>query len=299
MPPSSSPAPSVKSARGAPKWSQERRLEFIDFRLRWEGKLNRSDIVDFFGISTPQASLDIARYAELAPSNLVYDRSARIYLAGPAFEPIFPTTKPAHYLSELLAAAAGVLDGEPSFIGWCPPVSTTPIPGRMMSAGTLAALLRAMRDGCALRVTYQSMTRPEPSERLLSPHALAHDGFRWHVRAFCHSRGQFRDFVIARILSIAEIVQTVALQSDDKEWQTVVKLVLAPHPALSVAHQRVIELDYGMENGEAVLECRQALLFYLLRNLGLDGKTGKRPEAQQIVLKNAEEVAPYLVNTNS
>ena len=297
MPHSSSHVPSAKSARGAPKWSQERRLEFIDFRLRWEGRLNRGDLVDFFGISTPQASLDIARYADLAPANLVYDRSGRIYLAGAAFKPVFPTTQPAHYLNDLLAAAAG-LESEPSFMGWCPPVATTPIPGRTMSAITLAALLRAIREGCALRVTYQSMTRPEPTERVLSPHALAHDGFRWHVRAFCHSRNQFRDFVIARILSIAEIVQAMPLQSDDKEWQTVVKLVLAPHPGLSLAHQRVIELDYGMENGEAKLECRQALLFYLLRNLGLDGKTEKRPEAQQIVLKNAEEIAHYLSAIN-
>nr|WP_232232646.1 WYL domain-containing protein [Cupriavidus sp. amp6] len=163
-----------------------------------------------------------------------------------------------------------------------------------MSADTLAVLLRAIRGGYALRVTYQSMTRPEPTERVLSPHALAHNGFRWHVRAFCHSRGQFRDFVIARILSIGDIEPTVTSQSDDKEWQTIIKLVLAPNPGLSGAHQRVIELDYGMENGEVILVCRQALLFYLLRNLGLDERREKRPQAQQIVLRNADEVARYL-----
>ena len=32
-------------------WSQDKRLEFIDFRLQWTGKINRSDLVDFFGIS--------------------------------------------------------------------------------------------------------------------------------------------------------------------------------------------------------------------------------------------------------
>jgi hypothetical protein len=114
------------------------------------------------------------------------------------------------------------------------------------------------------------------------------------VRAFCHSRGQFRDFVIARILSIGDVEPSVTLLPQDKEWQTAVRLVLAPHPSLSESHRRVIELDYGMENGQAVLECRQALLFYVLRNLGLDGQHEKSPLAQQIVLKNADEVARYL-----
>jgi len=150
-----------------------------------------------------------------------------------------------------------------------------------------------MREGSALRLVYQSMTSIEPGERLLSPHALAHDGFRWHVRAFCHLRQQFRDFVIARILEITGSEPASASPELDTEWHTPVRLVLAPHPGLAEGHRRVIELDYGMANGEVVLECRQALLFYLLKHLGLEGREESRPEAQQIVLKNAEEVAQY------
>lgn len=285
--------PSTRDALGPVKWGQERRLEFIDFRLRWDGRLNRSDLIDFFGVSTPQASLDIARYSEVAPNNLVYDRSARVYLAGPEFNPVFVTGNPSRYLNDLLATACGLVEHQASFIGWYPSVATVPTPGRVMSADTLAALLRAMREGSALRLVYQSMTSIEPGERLLSPHALAHDGFRWHVRAFCHLRQQFRDFVIARILEITGSEPASASPELDTEWHTPVRLVLAPHPGLAEGHRRVIELDYGMANGEVVLECRQALLFYLLKHLGLEGREESRPEAQQIVLKNAEEVAQY------
>ncbi|MES2390903.1 MAG: hypothetical protein V4555_04635, partial [Acidobacteriota bacterium] len=42
------------------RWGQERRLEFIEFRLQWEGRVNRSDLVNYFSISVPQASLDFA-----------------------------------------------------------------------------------------------------------------------------------------------------------------------------------------------------------------------------------------------
>ena len=38
------------------RWGTERRLEFIDFRLYWEGRVNRADLTREFGISVPQAS---------------------------------------------------------------------------------------------------------------------------------------------------------------------------------------------------------------------------------------------------
>ena len=41
------------------RWGIERRLEFIEFRLYWEGGVNRSDIVEEFGVSVPQASKDL------------------------------------------------------------------------------------------------------------------------------------------------------------------------------------------------------------------------------------------------
>ena len=39
------------SANASNKWSRKRRIEFIDFRLSIDGKINRADLVDFFGIS--------------------------------------------------------------------------------------------------------------------------------------------------------------------------------------------------------------------------------------------------------
>ena len=49
------------------KWGVERRLEFIEFRLFWEGGVNRSDLIDTFGVSVPQASKDLTHYQERAP----------------------------------------------------------------------------------------------------------------------------------------------------------------------------------------------------------------------------------------
>lgn len=295
--PTGSAAPSPSRASG--RWSQERRLEFIDYRLRWDGHLNRSDLIEFFGISVPQASLDIARYTELAPNNIRYDASARTYLSGTNFTPLYNTDNPLRYLNDLLISASGLASEGSSFIGWAPPVGLTPIPARVVSAETLGRLLHAIRNRETVRVTYQSLTSDEPQARTLSPHALGFDGFRWHVRAFCHTRQSFRDFVIARMLSIRAGSASTASSQDDLAWQTPVTLVIGPHPGLPPAQRKVVELDYGMQNGEARLDCRQALLFYVLKHLGFEGCEAVTPQAQQIILKNEDEVERYLDECSS
>ncbi len=62
------------------KWNIKQRLEFIEFRLFWEGKINRKDLIDSFHVSVPQASTDIKSYKKKAPGNIYYDKSVKQYL---------------------------------------------------------------------------------------------------------------------------------------------------------------------------------------------------------------------------
>src|SRR5436190_5519436 len=71
------------------RWGVRRRLEFIDFRLFWDGRFNRSDLGGTFGISAQQASADIAQYEKFAPENLRYDRAEKTYTRTDAFTPAF------------------------------------------------------------------------------------------------------------------------------------------------------------------------------------------------------------------
>lgn len=281
-------------ASASTRWGPEKRLEFIDFRLRWDGRLNRGDISDFFGVSTPQASLDIARYLEMAPGNASYDRSERAYIAAETFQALYSSSQPQKYLSDLLAQAYGVLNQGASFLGWMPPVAVVPTPVRMLSANTLIGLLGAMRREQALEITYQSMTSLAPKTRLVSPKGFGHDGHRWHVRAYCHRENGYRDFVIARILSLGTERQSPISPPKDVDWETPVTLVLIPNPGLPDAHRRVIELDYGMANGELRFECRRALLLYAVRNLALDGGLEGSPKVHQVVLRNRSEIEALL-----
>ena len=57
----------------------------------------------------------------------------------------------------------------------------------------------AINQGRMLRVKYWSVHSARGAQREIAPHALGHDGYRWHVRAWCCENGDFRDFVLSRI----------------------------------------------------------------------------------------------------
>jgi hypothetical protein len=284
--------PAQSNVRGA-GWGQNRRLEFIDFRLLWEGRINRSDLVEFFGISTPQASLDLARYQELAPNNVRYDHRERVYFASQPFEPFFTVADPSRYLNSLLGVNLGMVSKEMSFIGWYPSFDAVLSPTRKISGDTLYRALGAIRNRRALEVSYQSLNRTEPTIRQLSPHAIAYDGFRWHTRAYCHERKDFRDFVFPRILEIRSESPSDIDPAADLAWTTFLTLELIPHPGLPPAQRRVIELDYGMTEGILTIQVRKALLFYALRRLNLH-KGASSAQAQQIALANERDLALHL-----
>ncbi len=287
--------PRDKDADSSPvKWSQERRLQFIDFRLRWSGRINRSDVTDFFKISVPQASADIARYTELARGNLVYDTSARIYVATSAFVPHYESSGARQYLSQLLALERQILTSDQAFLAFQPPMASVPLPNRTVESKTLALLLQAIAERAKLRIRYQSIAREEPQERSISPHAFGYDGVRWHVRAFCHLRKGFRDFVLGRILSPGALAPTEVDPSEDHEWYTYVDLILKPDDSLSPTQREGVEIDYGMSDGVVTVPCRQAMLFYTLRTLNFEPTGLPRKGEKQLVIANLSEIKSLL-----
>jgi hypothetical protein len=275
-------------------WSQDRRLKFIDFRLRWEGRINRTDLTQFFDISMPQASADLSKYAEAAPANLLYDGRAKAYLRTESFAPLYSRSASNTYLNELLTLEAGVMEPKSSFIGWRPELGVVPLPRRTVDGAVLSRLLQAIKDKRMVLVRYQGMVRPELTVRPISPHALAYDGSRWHVRAYCHLREKFQDFVIARLSELELGDPSDISLADDVQWNTVLTLVLAAHPKLAPQEKRSIQMDFGMEGGSVKFVCRQALLFYALRRLRLEHPEEPDPAAEQIILLNRSELQPYI-----
>ena len=279
---------------GSVKWSQERRLQFIDFRLQWEGRINRRDVTEFFKISVPQASADISRYSEIAPDNLQYDTSSRTYTASAVFTPIFEASGPRQYLSQLLAVERKILASDQAFLSYRPPMASVPLPSRNIDRETLTHMLRAMAEKAMIQIRYQSIAREEEQKRYVSPHAFGYDGVRWHVRAFCHLRQGFRDFVFGRILTAGQPVASAIDPEDDLEWNTDVELVLMPDAALTPKQRQGVELDYGMKGGRLSISCRQAMLFYTLRTLNFETSGVPRKGERQLVIANLVDIKPLL-----
>lgn len=273
------------------RWGVEHKLQFIEFRLFWEGHVNRSDLIDKFGVSQNQASGDLNRYIALAPENMVYDKSGKTYVRGAVFTPLFLKPDAAQYLSQVRSVAEGIVAREDAWIGNLPAFDATPAPARGIDPAVLRSLIIAIRRHEAIEIFYQSMSSPDPEWRWIAPHALAFDGFRWHARSFCEKSGEYRDFVISRIVEARQTRPAGQQATSDIAWQQVLELEVGPHPELSANQRRVIELDYGMQDGRMTIPVRRSLLYYALKRLGLDTDPAARnPQDQQIVLLNREAI---------
>ncbi|MBK8909271.1 MAG: WYL domain-containing protein [Rhodospirillales bacterium] len=286
--------PAAARERGL-RWGVERRMEFIDFRLCWEGGINRGDLMRQFGVSVQQASADMARYQELAPANLIYDRNVKRYLASPDYRPVFRVDDSDRYLAHLRSLGEKLIQPDEAWMSEVPSFQILPIPSRPIAPAILKAVMKAIRKSSAIEVLYQSMSRPAPLRRWISPHALGFDGLRWHIRAWCHIDHFFKDFVFARIHEVGASQTSEVDPEKDRAWFETVPVAIATHPDLSKAQRKTIALDYGMDDGLRVIQVRRAFLFYFLRQLRLDGgASGRDPAEQQIVLANQTEIRDVL-----
>ncbi|WP_295038381.1 WYL domain-containing protein [Sulfitobacter sp.] len=282
------------------RWGVEQRLEFIEFRLFWEGGINRGDIIEMFGVSVPQASRDLAMYQDTAPGNVDYDKSAKRYVPSHTFRTRFLRPDPSVYLSRLRVLGEGLSRPEDSWVAHVPEIDVAVTPHRIIDTEILRSVLTAMRERRSLDVCYQSMNtkRPDPVWRRITPHAFGYDGFRWHTRAFCHLENRFKDFLLPRILEAGSFGDPVALGDKDTLWQEYVGIEIAPHPQLTDSQKKVVAKDYGMSDGSMVLRVRNAMLFYVLKRLGLLGDAEKEDARRQhIVVVNKTDVQSALARS--
>ncbi len=289
-----------------PRWGAEQRLEFIDFICFWEGEINRSDITQRFGISAPQASTDLTAYQQAAPGNLHYDLSAKRYLATAEFKPRFIKPNADRYLAQLTALATDVISLEDTWLSRPPEMSVIPIPRRKVDPLILRAVLRAIRSRRSIEIEYQSLNTatPEPVWRWITPHAFASDGFRWHIRAFCHRDNAFKDFLLSRCCGTRAEGEPGATPEADGEWSKHFDVELKSNPKLSPNQRKAVELDYDMRDGVVTLPVRLALLYYfdkrlradLVRNPEFNSKSDAREVP--VVVGNRDEYEKCLKSMN-
>lgn len=284
------------------RWGVEKRLEFIDFRLFWEGGINRADIMEAFGVSVPQASKDLSLYEEKSPGNLQYDKHEKRYLASQSFKPLFLKPEADRYLTQLRTVSDHVVRSEETWLSSMPDVDAMPVPHRRVDVEVLRVLLSAIRQGRSLEILYQSMNavRPEPTWRRITPHAFGNDGLRWHVRAFCHIDSKFKDFLLSRCMETRDEGAPGAPAASDVHWHEIFEVVLAPNPALTTPQQRIVAQDYNMSAGKVVVPVRKALLYYFQKRLRLDAIGAlDAPHESPVIIANKAEFSRALAEATS
>lgn len=279
--------PKMTTPSEAPR-NQRERLWQIDFLARFRGQVTRQDLVQRFGIALSNATRDLSTYRDLAPQNLDYDHSERVYRRTRQFQPLFSYDRE-HTLQTLTLGQAIGFEAcdQPILVNAAPSLNQPDL-------DILATVSRAIYAAVPMRIDYVSLSSGETTREIV-PHSLVNTGLRWHARAFCRTHEEFRDFVLTRITAAEELggaVDTREQVVEDRQWNQEVVLELAPHPRS--VYPRAIELDYGLAPGE-ILQCivRAATAGYLLRRWGVDCSPGAvlPPEQYHLALQNLKSVS--------
>ncbi|MBX9647947.1 MAG: WYL domain-containing protein [Xanthobacteraceae bacterium] len=273
------------------RWGVGRRLEFIDFRLFWDGHFNRRDLADTFGISTQQASSDIAVYTGLAPANLSYDPGARAYVRTSAYKPTLMQASSERYLLQLVAIENRWMSKDDTWFDKPPPIENVSLLRKRTDSGILLRILDATNRGGQIEIRYKSITGSSEPRRVIAPHALFHAGGRWYVRAWSGEHRDFRDYNLFRIEHAGEIEMSATDPVLDYEWSHRIDLEIVPNPELSETQRTAVAMEYEMTNGKLVVTSRLSQSFYIMTENNLDVEPGTLiPGKQPLVLLNRAEV---------
>jgi predicted DNA-binding transcriptional regulator YafY len=278
------------------RWDLALRYRLIETVVWWEGRLTTNHLMQSFGISRQQASKDINTYiGEHAPRNLAYDKHLKGYVPSKQFRPLFIDDSADAYLHLLNQNHERAPHIEGLALAYAH-TEVLKVPDRSVRPEVLRPLLKACREGLRLETEYVSLANPTPEVRLIAPHTLVYTGMRWHVRAYCEKNRAYRDFVLSRLRGEPELLDASDNGRDqDEGWNTQVQVIIAPDPRLKPAQKTLIEVDFGMQDGQLLLDTRGALVQYVLQRYQIDpNKVQAKAVAQQIVAANLEELERWL-----
>lgn len=257
----------------------------MDLLVRWEGELTNSRIREVFGVQAVQSSRLLAAY--IAERGEAIDRASPRAPLTPStrFDSLVPPSSPDDYL-RLISGASGappgadiVVESRPTLIG--------------ENAELFAAILNACRASTGLRLNYGSMNHPDGEVRDVFPHSLVRAPRRWHMRAWCALRQEFRDFALGRVLSFESIADAAPkVRRQDADWNKLISLKVVAHPAFDEARQRLMRREYFAGKPGSTVRVRKALAGYVVQDLRLatDAKRDQPPHFQ-LYLENAEALS--------
>jgi predicted DNA-binding transcriptional regulator YafY len=281
------------TGKGDPRHSQ------LELLLLWEGRLNNARVRELFKLSAVRASEWIREFRDLHSRWMRWDSKTRSYHATRELyrggredaRQLESAASLARYLALVGLPHAGPGESFGQIVCGAFPDLSTPQPR------IFAILTQAARMQRTVRIIYRSMREPVPHERTISPHSIVRAGRRWHVRAYCSTKKEFRDYTLGRIVDAEPLEEpAVRREAEDEAWCTPVPVHLIAHPDLTPAQEALIRHEYFNETARRVQTCRGALVSYFIQDIhaAVDVKTQHPPE-YQLAVENIKEVTRWLL----
>ena len=246
------------------------RFAYIETELFWGDGLTAAQLARTFGISRQMAQKTINTYREQHPEQMRYAAQNKRHQATESFEPIFIRPSPHAFLDYLRGQAlVGLYRDEQE---WSDLVVTDM--DRLLRPdlplNSMRVLLAGLRCHKTVVVDYRKKDlEPESvSVRVISPNHLVFADERYHVRAYCHAKKRYLDFVLSRIAHAEPASDDWVSADFDKEWNEFTELRLKPNTALPASVQAAILRGFDKGNsGIRRIKCRKALAYYVSRKL--------------------------------
>ncbi|MFM2485670.1 helix-turn-helix transcriptional regulator [Celerinatantimonas yamalensis] len=262
---------------------QDARMILIEQIAFWNGLINVNQLAQQFGLSRQQASKTLSLYRQLAPDNLTFDHHQHCYKATSHFQCQQYTPDSQAYLQSLVGSHNA------------PYVQLIEQPQRSIAVNVLRPMTQALAQHLALDCHYNAISG-EAQERLIAPHTLVYAAGRWHLRAWCFLRQQYRDFVLSRFTYASlDEQKPCPPATQDSHWHTFIELQFSPDSRLSTTHQQLLAHEYGMTDGVLTLRVRAPLANYQLKAMSIHPHiVAADPHAQQLVLVNKRDIEQWL-----
>lgn len=248
------------------------RSRFIEFCLKYKGKVSRSDLMEKFSLSEASATRAIRSYLDDSiaktnkPSknepNAIFNKNTKVNEISDSFDSLFNLSEEEvfHWLQ---------LENLPNSNA---PLISSFHKLNLPYEDEFAPIVRAIMQSKCLKIKYLSLSSGA-KERVVVPHAIFSDGLRLYIRVFDRKREEFIDLASARIVCVTELheqPQKHETRENDYLWNDFIELNLIAHPKLSNLAQEVIKFEYKMIRDRLKIMTRKSTINYFLRVWNID-----------------------------
>jgi hypothetical protein len=217
----------------------KQRMHFFDQNLNWLGHATRKDLMEKFGISGAQSTIDIRNYLELRVGKglpvIHYVPQLRRYNTEFEFQPIWDHPVP--------GVTPDIQERFTSF-------EYLPLP--LIASRDLRTEAAVLSRACVQHwpVMIKFVESGGIESHTIQPHTLAWDGIQLECRAYCLLRNSFHNFGVGRILRIERSLDDSPWheKQDDKAWHQTSTLCYSLTP--NQPDLEVLCLEYGMQVGQ-------------------------------------------------